>query len=186
MPTTQSPLRFRSKCGMRKCLQRRFWDEIVGSFTPISWRPPTKCRGIHEQSWANFEGRSGQKHVTFWDRRASKLYGLPHSGRVRNAAALAEGISTVNCREALEHFGQHVDGELTSLERWRLQLHLWICGHCRKYLRSYRTTVEAERAAFKADGGASPEVPHELVKRILSAADVSPPSGEGNPRPPAK
>ncbi len=101
-------------------------------------------------------------------------------------AVLAEGISTVNCREAMEHFGQHVDGELTSLERWRLRLHLWICGYCRKYLRSYRTTVEAERAAFKADDAASPEVPDELVKRILSAADVSPPLGEGNPRPPAK
>ena len=86
----------------------------------------------------------------------------------------------MNCREALEHFGQHVDGELTSLERWRLRLHLWICGHCRKYLRSYRTTIEAERAAFKADDGASPEVPDELVKRILSAVDVSPPSGEGD------
>jgi hypothetical protein len=99
---------------------------------------------------------------------------------------LAEGISTVNCREALEHFGQHVDGELTSLERWRLRFHLWICGHCRKYLRSYRTTVEAERAAFRADDGASPEVPDQLVKRILSAADVFPPSGEGNPPSPAK
>jgi anti-sigma factor RsiW len=92
----------------------------------------------------------------------------------------------VNCREALEHFGQHVDGELTSLERWRLRLHLWICGHCRNYLRSYRTTVEAERAAFRADDGAFPEVPDQLVKKILSAADVSPPSGEGNPRSPAK
>jgi hypothetical protein len=53
-------------------------------------------------------------------------------------------------------------------------------------LRSYRTTVEAERAAFKADDGASAEVPDALVKRILSAADLSPPSSEGNPRPPAK
>jgi hypothetical protein len=91
-----------------------------------------------------------------------------------------EGISIVNCREALEHFGQHVDGELTSLERWRLRLHLWICGNCRKYLRSYRTTVEAERAAFKTDDGVSPEVSDELVKRILSDVDVSPPSGEGD------
>jgi anti-sigma factor RsiW len=93
---------------------------------------------------------------------------------------LAEGISIVNCREALEHFGQYVDGESTSRERWRLRLHLWICGHCRKYLRSYRTTIEAERAAFKANDGASPEVPDELVRKILSAADVSPPSGEGD------
>jgi hypothetical protein len=102
-----------------------------------------------------------------------------------NAAVLAEGISTVNCREALEHFGEHVDGELTSLDRWRLRLHLWICSHCRKYLRSYRTTVEAEQAAFKADGGASPEVPDELVKRILSTANVSLASGEDNRPSPA-
>ncbi len=92
----------------------------------------------------------------------------------------------MNCREALEHFGQHVDGELTPLERWRLRLHLWICGHCRKYLRSYRTTVEAEKAAFKADDGTSAEVPEALVKRILSAADVGRSSGEGNPPSSAK
>jgi anti-sigma factor RsiW len=92
----------------------------------------------------------------------------------------------VNCREALEHFGKHVDGELTPLERWRLRLHLWICGHCRKYLRSYRTTVEAEKAAFKVDDGTSAEVSEALVKRILSAADVVRSSGKGNPPSSAK
>ena len=99
---------------------------------------------------------------------------------------VGEGILIVNCREALDHFGEYLDGELTSTQRWRLRLHLWICGQCRKYLRSYRATVEAERAAFKATTGLSPWVPDELVKTILSAADVAPASGDGNPPPPAK
>jgi anti-sigma factor RsiW len=102
------------------------------------------------------------------------------------ADLLGEGIFIVNCREALEHFGEHVDGELTSSQRWRLRLHLWICGQCRKYLRSYRATVALERAAFQGDDAASNNVPDELVKTILSAAHAPPASGEGNPPPSAR
>ena len=86
----------------------------------------------------------------------------------------------MNCREALDHFGAHVDGELTSIQRWRLRVHLWICGHCRKYLRSYRTTVEAERAAFKGDDETSTDVPDDLVKAILWAANDRHASSDGN------
>jgi len=92
----------------------------------------------------------------------------------------------VNCREALDHFGEHVDGELTSIQRWRLLVHLWICGQCRKYLRSYRATVELERAAFQADDAASNNVPDELVKTILSAANAPHASGDGDPPPSAR
>jgi anti-sigma factor RsiW len=99
---------------------------------------------------------------------------------------VGEGILIVNCREALDHFGEYLDGELTSTQRWRLRVHLWICGQCRKYLRSYRATVALERAAFEGDDGAQAPVPDELVKTILSAAHIAPASGDGNPPPPAK
>jgi hypothetical protein len=99
---------------------------------------------------------------------------------------VGKGILIVNCREALDHFGEYLDGELTWTQRWRLRVHLWICGQCRKYLRSYRVTIEAERAAFQGDDAAQALVPDELVKTILSAAHVPPASGEGNPPPPAK
>jgi len=81
----------------------------------------------------------------------------------------------VNCREALEHFHDHVEGQLSPFQRWRLRLHLWICGNCRKYLRSYRTTVEAEKAAFSdSTDAAAAKIPDDLVASILSAAKIPP------------
>jgi hypothetical protein len=78
----------------------------------------------------------------------------------------------VNCRQALERFGDYSDGELTWAARWRLRLHLWMCGHCRRYLRSYRATIAAEKAAFESSSEASTSVPEHLVASILSAAKI--------------
>ncbi len=78
----------------------------------------------------------------------------------------------MNCRESLERFGDYADGELTRAARWRLQLHLWMCGHCRKYLRSYRATIAAEKAAFESSAESPTSVPDPLVASILSAAKI--------------
>jgi anti-sigma factor RsiW len=79
----------------------------------------------------------------------------------------------VNCREALEHFHDHVEGQLGPVERWRLRLHLRLCGHCRKYLRSYKTTIAAEQAAFTDSQDASKtKIPDKLVASIMSAAGI--------------
>jgi len=77
----------------------------------------------------------------------------------------------VNCREAVEHFGDHVDGNLSAMQRWRLRVHLWICGNCRKYLRSYKTTLRAEKAAYgDASDDLRPVATEELIQSILSTA----------------
>jgi anti-sigma factor RsiW len=87
----------------------------------------------------------------------------------------------VNCREALEHFHDHVEGQLGPVQRWRLRLHLWLCGRCRKYLRSYKTTVDAEKAAFCDSADASPTaIPDDLVASILSAARIPPKTFDSN------
>jgi hypothetical protein len=81
----------------------------------------------------------------------------------------------VNCREALEQFQDHVDGRLSPLQRWQLRLHLWICGQCRKYLRSYRIAVDAEKAAYRDSSATVPtEIPDALVASILSAVKMPP------------
>jgi anti-sigma factor RsiW len=82
------------------------------------------------------------------------------------------GNLDVNCRHAIERFGDYADGELTLAARWRLRLHLWICGHCRRYLRSYRATIAAEKSAFESDAETSNSVPDDLVESILSAAKI--------------
>lgn len=75
----------------------------------------------------------------------------------------------MNCREALEHFGYHVDGELGTVARWRLRLHLWVCRHCRRYLRSYKLTVRAEKIAFDQNSEEPAKLPEEQVASILAA-----------------
>ena len=87
----------------------------------------------------------------------------------------------MNCREALEHFHDHVDNELSPFQRWRLRLHVWVCGHCRKYLRSYKTTVRAEKAAFREDDAVSAtEIPDDLVASIMSAVKNPQNVGDSN------
>jgi hypothetical protein len=77
----------------------------------------------------------------------------------------------VNCREVVEALGDHVEGTLPPLQRWRLRIHLWICQHCRNYLSSYKTTLRAEKAAHS--DGQSEAAPDTLVKLIVSAAAKS-------------
>ncbi len=89
----------------------------------------------------------------------------------------------MNCREALEHFHDHVEGQLSPARRWRLRLHLWLCGQCRKYLRSYKSTIEAEKAAFCDSGNgdaANATIPDELVASILTAAGIPPKKSDSN------
>ena len=78
---------------------------------------------------------------------------------------------TVKCQQALELFGEFVDDELARNNRLRLRLHLLICRHCRRYLSSYRATIQAEKGAFRAreGSGADEEIPDEQVAAILNA-----------------
>ena len=96
----------------------------------------------------------------------------------------------MNCREVVEHFGDHLDGNLSAMQRWRLRLHLWICGNCRKYFRSYKTTVRAEKSAFcDASDDPRPIPSEELVQSILSAANRTRQEGGApgvNGEPPSK
>ncbi len=93
----------------------------------------------------------------------------------------------MNCRQALEYFHDHVEGQLGLVERWRLRLHLWICAACRRYLRSYRATVRAEKAAFAAsESSGHSGVPDDVVRSIIAATGVrlsnQGESGSGEPR----
>jgi hypothetical protein len=77
----------------------------------------------------------------------------------------------VNCREVTELLGEHLDGTLPVFQRLRLRVHVWLCKHCRNYLRSYKTTLRAEKAALiHAPGAASDELPDALARSIIEAA----------------
>jgi hypothetical protein len=77
----------------------------------------------------------------------------------------------VKCREAIEIFGDHVEGRLRPLQRWRLRIHLWMCRNCRNYLFSYITAVRTVKTAHH-ETPKSPvaDRPAALMKLIVSAA----------------
>jgi hypothetical protein len=77
----------------------------------------------------------------------------------------------VNCREATELLGDHVDGSLPVFQRLRLRVHAWLCKHCRNYVRSYKTTLRAEKAALShAPGAACDDLPEALARSIIDSA----------------
>ena len=76
----------------------------------------------------------------------------------------------MNCREALDLIGEHVDETLAFRARWRLRLHLWICRLCRRYLASYRAAVRAAKLSGGGPSDASPaDLPDALRHAILAA-----------------
>ena len=75
----------------------------------------------------------------------------------------------VTCQQALELMGELVDDDLDRRHRLHVRLHLLICRHCRRYLASYRTTLLAGKAAFRALEGAEEEIPDTQVAAILEA-----------------
>jgi hypothetical protein len=76
----------------------------------------------------------------------------------------------VKCEQALQLIGELDHDDLG--RRYRLRLHLLICRHCRRYLSSYRATIQAAKDAFRAHAGpdADEEIPDDQVAAILKAA----------------
>jgi len=76
----------------------------------------------------------------------------------------------VNCREALEIMGEHVDGELGVWTRWRLRLHVWICRICHRYLSSYRATIRIAKSTRHGPVHATDDqFPDALAHSILES-----------------
>ena len=77
----------------------------------------------------------------------------------------------VKCQQALQLFGDLVDDDFDRRHRLWLRLHLLICRHCRRYLSSYRATIQAEKSAFRTPEGpdAHEEIPDDQVAAILNA-----------------
>lgn len=72
-----------------------------------------------------------------------------------------------SCRELVERLGDLVDGSLRPGEAGRLRWHLSGCEDCRRYLASYRATLELLRGAGRRAGQA-PDA-DELVGSVMAA-----------------
>ena len=82
----------------------------------------------------------------------------------------------LTCRDVAAFLGDYLDRALPWRQRLRFRLHLLLCRDCRRYLDSYRKTVEACRslgvppAVVDHDCGCDEAaVPVSLVRAILAA-----------------
>jgi anti-sigma factor RsiW len=74
------------------------------------------------------------------------------------------------CRELIDLLMNYVDGELPSERREVFETHLSVCGPCRRYLESYKTTVRLGKMALApVDEPQPPSVPESVIKAILDA-----------------
>lgn len=49
----------------------------------------------------------------------------------------------LTCREIVELLTEYLEGRMPWMQRLQLQLHLGMCGSCRRYLRQMRSTMKA-------------------------------------------
>lgn len=76
----------------------------------------------------------------------------------------------MTCRELTSFIHDYLAGELPPDRSQGFEHHLTLCENCRRYLRQYRHTIAAGRAAFTdPDAPVPAEVPDDLVRAILAA-----------------
>jgi len=74
----------------------------------------------------------------------------------------------MTCRELDERLDDYLCGEVSSVERADVDLHLAGCSPCERYVESYRRTLRAAKAVF-ADDSAPSDLRPELVRSIVMA-----------------
>ena len=79
----------------------------------------------------------------------------------------------MTCRELYGFLDEFLDGALDVLTRQSFERHLERCASCRKYLASYRTSVDVAREAELKDAPARTQAPEELVQAILAARSAA-------------
>ena len=74
----------------------------------------------------------------------------------------------MNCRECADFLADYVAGELPPAQLAVFERHLKACRNCEEYMRQYRGTIAAGRAAC-LDPDAEPDLPEALIQAILAA-----------------
>lgn len=73
----------------------------------------------------------------------------------------------MKCRECVEFILRYLEGDLPQDERASFEVHMAKCPPCERYLRQYKQTVDAGKAACSEDGPGA--VPEELIQAILAS-----------------
>lgn len=75
----------------------------------------------------------------------------------------------MTCRELYGFLDEFLDGLLDAPTLQSFERHLEQCAPCRKYLASYRTTLNIARISERKDAATGTEMPEEVVQAILFA-----------------
>jgi anti-sigma factor RsiW len=77
----------------------------------------------------------------------------------------------VTCREFADFMMEYLDRELQLEVHQAFEHHVSLCPACERFLRQYRSTVAAGRAAFAMgeDHAVPADVPEELINAILES-----------------
>ena len=79
----------------------------------------------------------------------------------------------LTCREVYAFLDEFLDDSLDVLTRLKFGSHMALCASCRRYLATYRATLEAVRKSELTDAPAQTAVPEELIQAILASRTVS-------------
>ena len=75
----------------------------------------------------------------------------------------------MNCRELTDYLADYMDGNLPLGQRFLMTVHLLLCRDCRRYLKSYATTIKLAHAVGQPVPERDATIPKELVAAILAA-----------------
>ena len=64
------------------------------------------------------------------------------------------------CRDLARIASDYIDGDMGTMQRMSVKMHLMMCGHCRSFIGNLRASVELMR------GHSSQQVDDALVRRI--------------------
>ena len=68
----------------------------------------------------------------------------------------------LKCRDIAELSSDYVDGEVSFFKQLSVWWHLFLCGHCRRYMRYFRLAV------YVTESGNKQEVDNEKVNQIMA------------------
>lgn len=72
----------------------------------------------------------------------------------------------LKCRDISHQAGDYVENQLTFRSRLSYAFHLILCGHCRLFLRHFRTTIAYTRAA-SIDEAPSDQQVSDIIEKTL-------------------
>jgi anti-sigma factor RsiW len=73
----------------------------------------------------------------------------------------------MTCQQLTDFIADYLSGQLSTGQRQAFERHIDVCATCRRYIDSYRKTMEVAR---RVESSAPEPIPDELVRAILASA----------------